>query len=278
MLTQRLVAINWLSYLFMMATNMLAVLLPLNQLDTGAVSALYPNKFVPAGFTFAIWGLIYLLLLAHLVFCTWVLLRQPTNAAKGTAAKLIVAIHPLFVASCALNAAWLVAWHYLEVGLSLGIMVALFACLLAIFNRLSRSEKNNALNYVEHVTLETPFIIYFAWINVALIANATAFLVRSEWPGGPLEPWQWSCVMIATAGLVGVWMALYWLRPAFTAVIVWALYGVYSAQAPGNATIGQVALATIAVCTIAAAIGFWKKRSLVLHNVQPSRSKRGFLG
>ncbi len=30
---------------------------------TGELSDRYPNLFVPAGFTFAIWGLIYLLLL-----------------------------------------------------------------------------------------------------------------------------------------------------------------------------------------------------------------------
>ncbi|TAD85261.1 MAG: hypothetical protein EAY75_11655 [Bacteroidetes bacterium] len=270
-----MVAINWMAYIFMVATNMMAVMLPLNQMDTGAISALYPNKFVPAGFTFAIWGLIYLLLLAHLVFCTWTL-RLPL-AARGTSGALIAAIHPLFVLSCAFNAGWLVAWHYLQVPLSLGIMLGLFGCLLAIFNRISRSEKTCALTYIQHVTLETPFIIYFAWINVALMANTSALLVHAGWEGIPLQAWQWSCILIGTAAAVGIWMALYWLRPAFTAVIVWALFGVYSAQAPGNASIGQVALAAMAACVVAAAIGFWKKRSLVLNNVQPSRSKRRFL-
>jgi hypothetical protein len=37
-------------------------LLPLNNFTTGQLSDKYPNLFVPAGITFSIWGIIYLLL------------------------------------------------------------------------------------------------------------------------------------------------------------------------------------------------------------------------
>ena len=52
-----------LSYLIMITTNSLANILPINGQGTGEVSDSYPNLFAPAGITFAIWGLIYLLLL-----------------------------------------------------------------------------------------------------------------------------------------------------------------------------------------------------------------------
>ncbi len=57
-----LATLNLIGYLVMVAANGLANALPINDITTGKVSALYPNLFVPAGITFAIWGLIYLLL------------------------------------------------------------------------------------------------------------------------------------------------------------------------------------------------------------------------
>lgn len=52
------------TYLIMVIVNALANILPINGIDTGAISDSYPNLFAPAGLTFSIWGVIYLLLLA----------------------------------------------------------------------------------------------------------------------------------------------------------------------------------------------------------------------
>ena len=48
------------TYLIMIAVNAMANILPINGIDTGAVSDSYPNLFAPAGLTFSIWGVIYL--------------------------------------------------------------------------------------------------------------------------------------------------------------------------------------------------------------------------
>lgn len=269
-----LVLINWLALLAVLAVNILSVVLPLNELQADQISALYPNLFVPAGFTFAIWGFIYLLLIAHVIFCTRAM-RQP-HLAEGPVGQLIKRIHPFFIATCLFNSGWLLAWHYLHIGLSVLIMLALFSALLAIFHHISQSEKTHSLNYVQHVTLETPFIIYFAWISVALIANISGYLVSIGWQGAPLEGWVWSCIMLGIAGAIGAWLSIYWRRPAFTAVIVWGLFGVYSAQANKHEMIGYAALASMSICIVSAGIGFWQKRSLVLHNIQPARAERGF--
>lgn len=56
------------SFLLMITANALANSIPINGLNTGEVSDSYPNLFAPAGITFAVWGLIYLLLAAYTVF------------------------------------------------------------------------------------------------------------------------------------------------------------------------------------------------------------------
>ena len=56
------------TFILMVVVNALANILPINGIGTGAVSDSYPNLFAPAGITFAIWGVIYLLLAAYTVF------------------------------------------------------------------------------------------------------------------------------------------------------------------------------------------------------------------
>jgi len=51
-----------LFYLGMILFNFLANSLPLNNRNTGQISDDYPSHYTPSGFTFSIWGIIYLLL------------------------------------------------------------------------------------------------------------------------------------------------------------------------------------------------------------------------
>ena len=57
-----------LAYAVMVMVNFMANALPINGLNTGEVSDSFPNLFAPAGITFAIWAVIYLLLAIYLFF------------------------------------------------------------------------------------------------------------------------------------------------------------------------------------------------------------------
>ena len=54
-----------IAFAAVIAVNGLANALPLNGANTGVLSDEIPNLFVPAGLTFAIWGVIYLLLAGY---------------------------------------------------------------------------------------------------------------------------------------------------------------------------------------------------------------------
>ena len=54
--------LNITGFVIVVAVNVLAVRLPLNGSTPQQISDQYPNLFVPAGLTFSIWGIIYLLL------------------------------------------------------------------------------------------------------------------------------------------------------------------------------------------------------------------------
>jgi len=66
------------TYLVMVVVNGLANAIPLNGRQTGEVSDMYGNLFAPAGITFAIWGVIYLLLGLHVLY-QWGVFHHPES-------------------------------------------------------------------------------------------------------------------------------------------------------------------------------------------------------
>ena len=118
--------LNLIAFVFMITMNYLANALPLNGKTTGQLSDQYPNLFTPAGITFSIWGVIYLLLLVFIILQLW-----------GSQQKLVSSMGWAFVASALFNGLWILAWHYERTGLSVLIMLGLLASLIFINQRLA---------------------------------------------------------------------------------------------------------------------------------------------
>lgn len=239
--------ISWVLFAATIAVNALANILPINGLNTGQVSGMYPNRFVPDGRTFAIWSIIYLWLLAFVVYAT-VLAYRRSQTGDGNE-KLVQSISPLFWLTCLFNATWILAWHYLQVGLSLVIMLALLVTLLAIFRQTVLQKPS--ISQAGSLLVVVPFTIYFAWICVATIANTTALLVNMQWNGWGIAPAVWSIIMIAIASLLALFITWRHKQTAFALVVAWALWGIYRGQAsPVNTAAMAGMLACVAVAGI----------------------------
>ncbi len=208
--------LNVVGFIGMVAANAAASIVPINNLTTGEISDMYPNLFTPAGYVFSIWGLIYLLLLAFVIYQA----RDVFSAQKQDM-PFVGTIGPWFFVSCLLNAGWIFAWHYLQIGLSLAIMLALLATLTVIYLRLDADRGVSPRWWVQ-----LPFRIYLGWITIATIANVTALLVDSGWQGFGLSPVTWTIIMIGAA--VAITSAFLWLKGdwAVAAVAVWAVAGI----------------------------------------------------
>src|SRR5210317_1147670 len=109
-----------LSVLATIIVNGLASALPINGQTTGEISDSFDVFFVPAGYVFSIWGLIYLGLLAYAVYQA-----LPAQAENPS----LRSIGYLFVLSCLANIAWIFLWHYNQVALSVLAMLALLGLL-----------------------------------------------------------------------------------------------------------------------------------------------------
>jgi len=241
-------ALNTIGLVVMLTLNGLANALPINGMTTGAVSDKYDNLFVPAGVTFSIWGLIYLLLTAFVVY-GWMAARRD-EAREQFGAK----VGAWFFLSCLANAAWILAWHYQLLPLSVLLMLVLLASLLAIYLRLrvGRSSVTRSERYLVHL----PFSVYLGWITVATIANVSALLVSVDWNAFGLGEQFWAVAVIAVAIAIALAMALRRGDIYFCLVVDWALAGILLKRVLDTATpdLAVVAAAMTGIVLISAAI------------------------
>lgn len=227
--------LNVLGLILVLAVNALANILPINGYNTGQVSGFYPNFFVPAGFTFGIWGIIYFLLIGFVFCCLFAAFGKFNEAAKTAINKA----SPYFWATCLLNAGWILAWHHLYLGLSLVIMVAFLITLMLLF--ISIRALKNEMPFFYRLWVYHPFLVYLGWIAVATIANVTALFVGIGWQGEPFTPQFWSITMILIALLLGIFMVGRLKQPAFGFVLAWAFFGIYAKQATESWAVGTTA-------------------------------------
>jgi hypothetical protein len=211
--------LNIIGFIGVIIVNALAVMVPLNNKTTGELSDQYPNLFVPAGLTFSIWGVIYILLATFVIYGLIISIRKDTHKSS-----FISNIGILFFISCLANIGWIFAWHYEILSLSLVIMLLLLGSLLSIYLRLhiGKSGSSKPDKYLVHL----PFSVYLGWITIATIANVTALLVDVNWNRFGLSEQFWAAAVI----VVGIAIALSVLvtrRDVFYCIVVdWALLGI----------------------------------------------------
>jgi benzodiazapine receptor len=200
--------------------NVLANALPLNGLNTGEISDRFQVYFVPAGYVFSIWGLIYLALGAFAVYQALPAQRDNPRLRR---------VGYLFILSCLANVAWLFLWHYEQFPLTLIAMLTLLATLTAIYLRLGigRGRVSAGEKWLVHV----PFSIYLGWITVATIANITDVLDYVNWTGWGIGPQTWAVIMLVAATAIASALSLTRGDVAYMLVIVWAFAGIAVRQA-----------------------------------------------
>jgi len=207
-----LMALSVLTFLFMLTLNALANILPINGYNTGQLSDMYPNLFVPAGITFSIWGLIYIALILFI----YGLYKLKLSEEKG-----FMNISILFSISNLLNGCWILAWHYKFVFISLIIMILLLITLSAMYSSVKKLNNSKGVFLVKSATS-----LYLGWISLATVANFSAFLVNIGWNRFGFSEVFWTLFMIIVVlGLTIVFL----LREkdiVFSLVVLWAYWGI----------------------------------------------------
>jgi len=241
-------AINVLALIVTVIMNGLANALPINGQTTGEVSDQFDVYFVPAGYVFSIWGLIYLALAAFSVYQALPSQRDNPRLRR---------VGYLFALSCLANVAWLLLWHYERFPLTMVAMGALLLLLIGVYLRLGvgRTQVSTAERWLVRI----PFSIYLGWITVATIANASQLLVYLNWGGWGISPEIWTVIMLVAATAITAIVAITRGDVAYGLVIVWAVTGI-GVKHTGTPLVAMTAWVMTAIVLIVTILGAWLKR------------------
>ena len=230
--------------------NVLANALPINGQGTGEISDRFAIYFVPEGYVFSIWGIIYLGLIAFVIY--QLLPRQKES-------RLIEKVSPAFWVANLANTVWIFLWHYEYFPLTLVAMLTLLASLLYVYVQISGYGE---LTSGQKWFVKLPFSIYLGWISVATVANVTQVLFYADWSGWGVSPEVWTVIMLVVAAVLG--LAMRWREKdmAYVLVLVWALVGIAQKQA-ASALVSNTAWVMVGVLALALVIvPFLKDRAL----------------
>ena len=176
--------------------------------------------FLPAGYAFAIWAVIYLGLFGLGIW------QGLSGQAKSLPARRAA---PWLSATALGNLMWIVAAGSVTmVPLTLPIAIFMMVTGWAAYYRLPVG--NPGLPAVErwlHVALR----IYLGWLSVAVIANSATVLNGLGWDGWGVSPEAWTVIMLA-AGAVVAWEVGRRVNHdnVYRGVFVWAFVAIFAGQ------------------------------------------------
>lgn len=193
------------------------------------ISARYDSLFMPADFAFAIWAVIYA---ATFVYAIHQLLASQRNAyAHDLLVRPLIALHLL-------GMTWVLVFQFGLVALSVAVIVAMLATSLVLFVRATGAVSRHEVS--RWVLL--PATLWFAWLSVAAIANASLWAVAMDWTASIQLPW--TLAMIAIVALLGMGIGYRYRNGIYPLVIAWAAAGIGVARQSDERTIAVAALAS----------------------------------
>lgn len=246
----------WINGLFLVVTlviNTLGAIGLINGLSQKQVSDMYITLITPSPATFSIWGVIYSLLLISLI----VMIVKQDDPYYNSAVNQITV---LFRISCILNIAWIVAFSYVQIELSVLFILGFVITLSLICQKLLKIKDG------KHWLLPLSFGIYTGWLFIATVVNIAAALVKLRWNGFGIAEDIWAIIILIVAFLLVIVVLSKIRNAAFPLPIAWAYFGIYQyLNAPEGfkgefGLLQSIALAGMAVLVVLAWIQFYRNR------------------
>ncbi|MDT0555377.1 tryptophan-rich sensory protein [Patiriisocius hiemis] len=210
------------------------------------ISATYQTLFTPAGYAFAIWGLIYLLLFGFIIY------QSRSLFVKVRDDSFILKTGWWFILSCIANSVWCYLFVTDYIGLSVLVIFFLLFCLLKIVVKNSMELWDAPISVITF--LWWPFVIYSGWLTVACIANVAAYLVKIGWDGFGISHVIWTCILIVIATVIN--LLITWKRNMreFALVGAWALVAIAVANWNTQETVKYIALISAGMLVLSSSI------------------------
>lgn len=206
--------INGLFFVVTLAVNSLGATGLINGLSQKQISDMYVTLITPSPFTFSIWSVIYTLLLISVI----VMIVKNNDTYYQSA---VDQISVLFRISCILNIAWIVAFSFVQIELSVLFILGFVITLSLICRKLA------AIHEGRRWLLPLCFGMYTGWLLIATVVNIAAALVKLEWNGFGIANDIWAVIILIVAVILIVLVLLRIRNAAFPLPVAWAYFGIY---------------------------------------------------
>jgi hypothetical protein len=200
------------------------------------VSDKYPTLFTPAGFAFAIWGLIYG---TTLLYAVSALLPSQLDV------RLHDRVAPWLLATNVLSSLWVVCFtteHFLP---SLLVIVAILICTIVMYKVTSDHLVTEHLSHFWRL----PFGLWMGWLGVAALANLCLTAAASGMDAWPVSAAAWTAILLVFAGVVAISISSVFLDPVVSLVVSWATAAIAVAHWQDSSLVAVVA-ALVALKTL----------------------------
>lgn len=216
--------------------------------DVGQVSDQNQTLATPAGYAFAIWGPIFLLIGVYAIY-------QALPAQRGN--PLLRRIGWWIAAACFGNAIWEVVFPQRQFVLAQIIIVAIFACLAVAFGLLAQEARARSLSGAERWLVALPLGLLFGWLSAAMLVGFGATLrATGLLPEGGAEVIAASALLLLCGGIASLVLLRGVIIPAqgllaYATAVIWALIAVVAQGGTDSTPIAVVAVAMIVAVLVA---------------------------
>jgi benzodiazapine receptor len=207
----------WINGFFLVVTlviNILGSFGVINGLSQKEVSDMFPTLITPSHFTFSIWSVIYFLLILSIILMI-------TKKRDSYYQQAVSRIDVLFPISCVFNIAWVIAFCYIQIELSVFFILGLAITLVLICKQLLHIQEGGRW------LLPLSFGLYAGWLFIATVVNIFAALVKNNWQGFGLASEMWAAIILIAVVLLVMGLQLQMYNAVFPLPIAWAYFGIY---------------------------------------------------
>lgn len=257
-----LVILNSITLVIMLLANFAGATGFFSGEKVGDISHKYDTLFAPAGYTFIIWSVLFLLAICFVVY-QWILIK------KGDLKNYIRRTGIWFIIGNIANISWIYFWINEQLGVSVICIFILLISLIILTIHL-RLELDD-VPVREIVFVWWPITFYLGWMMVATIACIAAWLTSVGWSLFNLSEESWTICLIIIACLLYLLLIMRRNMREASLVAVWAFIGIAVRQWDQNKDISWVAIIASIVLTGAACVHVYKNR---YYNI-PLKLKRG---
>lgn len=245
--------LNLLTLVFTIGINYLANGQQPGKPSISEISARYDTLLTPSGYAFAVWGLIYAGLIVFAIYQLMDIFKDNLNH------DFILKIGWWFIIANLANAAWVLTFTNNQIGASLIIMLVIFFSLLKIVLNINMERWDAPVPIIAFIWW--PFSLYFGWINVALLANISAWLVSIGWTGAGISPTLWAILILAVTTVIFVTMV--WKRNMreYAFAGAWGIVAIAVKNWDHDHLVAWTAIIAAAIMIINASIHGYKNRA-----------------